>query len=1292
MHPPSPTFLNLLLQRAQLSPALSGSQNSLAPNLARKRKSRRTFSWHRQFQRSTLSRLKPQGQERNPARQLRRQETATDQDKMTAGQAGGVALEERLRGLILNNSEVPNTSAQSPRQTAAQPAQAGPGSPSSPPSTRDATASSRGNRGKRLNQAQRRQMSAQLSIPVDTRPGPHQSAGAHAGPGYQGPGQQRGGRGQYRSRGRHPGTSRPPGGGNAVLIPGAPPTGQPFPSHTRHQPSNPYNGPMSTAQHSNWRQPPLHHGDPRMQHQMPQPMSSFSPMPFGASSQMPPGQGRSNLAGPGRPFHARPDDARAQIELLEGLCNTIIVDAEIEHADIMEKENFRAMIENVARSAIAEYERNQNGVGDFPAESVQLKCFGSLSSGFATKAADMDLGLLSPLSRVPPDASGSPIPRIIEKAFLDIGLGARLLTRTRVPIIKVCERPSGELRLSLLEERAKWEKSGSAEDVEDDELHDEHDPHPAEDHHIQSREDSLTREQRLQSLKQTETCTLSTYYGAAKRLLRKLGGRDLTNSSISDFNQQDFKLLNEVCLAFVDGLADSKLRERLLRTRSLNRYDLTAQSSLRSLVGVFTQIEGETTAMAWESRRVREMDEPRETTAAENALRAWGDIQNKADYGRDPLGYQKELQLMAEQLRKVPSIQVLFLAQSQHESATKYFYRAKRLLADLGGYDSPTNANPMLPVVIQHYIQGIWNHDIREQVGSFAEPQALITLRDVGRRHRSLQLAHEYETCLRKGLYPEESEAAVRRYIDLLRAPMATIQSTTRRSDTIVPLPSDSASLLSEMRLLGDPSAMAPNQPKDRYSNSLEFPNSGVGVQCDVNFSAHLALHNTLLLRCYSHCDPRVRPLVLFVKHWAKVRRINTPYRGTLSSYGYVLMVLHYLVNIAQPFVCPNLQQLAPPPNPNLDPRQADDTVTCRGYNVRFWRDEAGIQRLARDNVLTQNREPVGQLLRGFFEYYAKGGNTLTAVPGARGFDWGRDVISMRTHGGLLNKQQKGWTGAKTVVEVMPADSAAAGDGENTTHQAAPADGAAAAAAAAAAVASVGGSVAPPPQQGPAKVEVKEVRYRYLFAIEDPFELDHNVARTVTHSGIVNIRDEFRRAWRIIMSAGGRGPGHGPYRQEDLLEDVSVADEARERDGFARLLEELHGLERAGGENGAGVGKEAARAAAVLGPLTAAQPLNLGTQRQDLLVALAQVANQLGVGGCQVGDDGREARDAAPQGVGCRMFVGGWPYASFSSSRASRARVSAFQAFSLSTWSDISCCAASATAAAPGAPRAAAYM
>jgi terminal uridylyltransferase len=80
----------------------------------------------------------------------------------------------------------------------------------------------------------------------------------------------------------------------------------------------------------------------------------------------------------------------------------------------------------------------------------------------------------------------------------------------------------------------------------------------------------------------------------------------------------------------------------------------------------------------------------------------------------------------------------------------------------------------------------------------------------------------------------------------------------------------------------------------------------------------------------------------------------------------------------------------------------------------------------------------------------------------------------LRTPGGIRSKQDKGWVSAKTTVTAE-----------------------------------------------------KKVTNRYLFAIEDPFELDHNVARTVTHRGIVAIRDEFRRAWKILSAIGKGMPPEG---------------------------------------------------------------------------------------------------------------------------------------------------------------------
>ena len=73
-----------------------------------------------------------------------------------------------------------------------------------------------------------------------------------------------------------------------------------------------------------------------------------------------------------------------------------------------------------------------------------------------------------------------------------------------------------------------------------------------------------------------------------------------------------------------------------------------------------------------------------------------------------------------------------------------------------------------------------------------------------------------------------------------------------------------------------------------------------------------LAIVNTKLLRDYMEVDGRLLKLAFIVKHWAKRRQVNDSYRGTLSSYCYVLMCIHHL-QMRQPPVLPCLQSIQPP-------------------------------------------------------------------------------------------------------------------------------------------------------------------------------------------------------------------------------------------------------------------------------------------------------------------------------------------------------------------------------------------
>lgn len=314
--------------------------------------------------------------------------------------------------------------------------------------------------------------------------------------------------------------------------------------------------------------------------------------------------------------------------------------------------------------------------------------------------------------------------------------------------------------------------------------------------------------------------------------------------------------------------------------------------------------------------------------------------------------------------------------------------------------------------------------------------------------------SHLYRLAMREEWYSDSERRIIKDFISKSEAYLSSKDPPTTRDTTFL----DQA----RAKLETLPNVLRRYRPPPpKY---LDYPKSGVGIQCDINFSNLLALHNSTLLRCYSLCDPRVQPMVIFIKTWAKKRRINSAYESTLSSYGYVLLILHFLINVAQPPVLPNLQhfRLSPTPYTPNGPTIVD------GHLVHFFRDEAFLAHLCQTGKLSHNQDPLPALLRGFYAYYGSDGWS--------NFHWMRDCISIRTPGGIVSKATKDWTAAKT--DHAPA----------------------------------------PSNEG----EKKEIRQRYLVAIEDPFEIEHNVGRTVSHEGICAIRDEMRRAHRLIMSTGTR--------------------------------------------------------------------------------------------------------------------------------------------------------------------------
>lgn len=153
----------------------------------------------------------------------------------------------------------------------------------------------------------------------------------------------------------------------------------------------------------------------------------------------------------------------------------------------------------------------------------------------------------------------------------------------------------------------------------------------------------------------------------------------------------------------------------------------------------------------------------------------------------------------------------------------------------------------------------------------------------------------------------------------------------------------------------------------------MKFQDAEIGtINVDLTIDNHSAVRNTPLLFYYSQLDPRVRPLVMAVKWWAKKNDINEPRWQTLSSYTLTLMVIHYLQCGVSPPVLPCLQE-----------KHSEIFNDRRNIFDLSYDDEAIL------SLSSENKQSVGSLYKDFFNYF-----TVKSR-----FDNEIDVVSVRTGG-----------------------------------------------------------------------------------------------------------------------------------------------------------------------------------------------------------------------------------------------------------------------------------------------------
>lgn len=134
----------------------------------------------------------------------------------------------------------------------------------------------------------------------------------------------------------------------------------------------------------------------------------------------------------------------------------------------------------------------------------------------------------------------------------------------------------------------------------------------------------------------------------------------------------------------------------------------------------------------------------------------------------------------------------------------------------------------------------------------------------------------------------------------------------------------------------------------------IKFRDRYTGIDCDLNVNNVIGLYNTYLLAMYAKIDWRVRPLGIFIKHWAQCLDIHDAQRGRLSTYCLLLMLIHYLQTACIPPILPNLQEKFP---------------KLFNYTIQPYELDMNIE-LPWNELQSNNSNSLAELFIGFIHYY----------------------------------------------------------------------------------------------------------------------------------------------------------------------------------------------------------------------------------------------------------------------------------------------------------------------------------
>ena len=72
-------------------------------------------------------------------------------------------------------------------------------------------------------------------------------------------------------------------------------------------------------------------------------------------------------------------------------------------------------------------------------------------------------------------------------------------------------------------------------------------------------------------------------------------------------------------------------------------------------------------------------------------------------------------------------------------------------------------------------------------------------------------------------------------------------------------------------------------------------------IRCELSLNNHLAYQTSALLRDYVRLEPRVKTLVVALRYWAHICKLDRQAEGTLPPHSFSLMLIHFLQRLKSP-------------------------------------------------------------------------------------------------------------------------------------------------------------------------------------------------------------------------------------------------------------------------------------------------------------------------------------------------------------------------------------------------------